>query len=194
MLDELTHSLRYLPMLELLYEFTLMSNRTQYIYEFILKGPDPLVGDFSVIAVHLGNDDLLDTDEISYSARIRVREVVYVLTTPMPELMEDSTVEAIRIRAKWENDDYIYRGHILNVVFPEFYKELEAEIFGSGAQLMGLQFIQLELRLGKTPSWSFRPVKSAKILWQFWASSSFGVSLAHDGSWSKWEPSLWLCG
>ncbi|GJU77704.1 putative reverse transcriptase domain-containing protein [Tanacetum coccineum] len=80
------------------------------------------------------------------------------------------------------------------VGFPEFYKELEAEILGEGAQLMGLHFLQLELRLGKTPSRSFRPVKSAEILWQFWASSSFGVSLAHDGSWSKWEPSLWLCG
>ncbi|GKA66455.1 zinc finger, CCHC-type containing protein [Tanacetum coccineum] len=32
----------------------------------------------------------------------------------MPELIEDATVEAIRIRAKWENDDYIYRGHIMN--------------------------------------------------------------------------------
>ncbi|GJT39092.1 hypothetical protein Tco_0938957 [Tanacetum coccineum] len=41
-------------------------------------------------------------------------KMVYVLTTPMPELMEDATVEAIRIRAKWENDDYICRGHILN--------------------------------------------------------------------------------
>ncbi|GKD56223.1 zinc finger, CCHC-type containing protein, partial [Tanacetum coccineum] len=69
--------------------------------------------------------------------------------------------------------------------FLEFYKELEAEILGAGAQLMGLQFLQLELRLGKTPSRSFRPVKSAEILWQFWASSSFGVSLAHDGSWSN---------
>nr|GEZ74497.1 zinc finger, CCHC-type [Tanacetum cinerariifolium] len=27
-------------------------------------------------------------------------EVVYALTTPMPELMEDATLEAIRIRAK----------------------------------------------------------------------------------------------
>nr|GEX64101.1 zinc finger, CCHC-type [Tanacetum cinerariifolium] len=35
-------------------------------------------------------------------------------TTPMPELLEDATVEAIRIKAKWENDDYICRGHILN--------------------------------------------------------------------------------
>ncbi|GJZ62513.1 hypothetical protein Tco_0618650, partial [Tanacetum coccineum] len=69
--------------------------------------------------------------------------------------------------------------------FPEFYKELEAEISGDGAKLMGIQFIQLELRLGKTHSRSFRPVKSAEILWQFWASSSFGVSLAHDSSWSK---------
>ncbi|GKA13078.1 hypothetical protein Tco_0692624 [Tanacetum coccineum] len=41
-------------------------------------------------------------------------KVVYILTTPMPELLEDDTVEAIRRRAKWENNDYIYRGHILN--------------------------------------------------------------------------------
>ncbi|GJW74063.1 zinc finger, CCHC-type containing protein [Tanacetum coccineum] len=41
-------------------------------------------------------------------------KVVYVLTTPMPELLEDDTVEEIRRREKWENDDYICRGHILN--------------------------------------------------------------------------------
>nr|GEU42296.1 zinc finger, CCHC-type [Tanacetum cinerariifolium] len=41
-------------------------------------------------------------------------KVVYVLTTPMPELLEDAIVEAIRIRAKWEYDDYICWGHILN--------------------------------------------------------------------------------
>nr|GEX84667.1 zinc finger, CCHC-type [Tanacetum cinerariifolium] len=41
-------------------------------------------------------------------------KVVYVLTTLMPELLEDATVKAIRIRAKWENDDYICRGHIWN--------------------------------------------------------------------------------
>nr|GFA20125.1 zinc finger, CCHC-type [Tanacetum cinerariifolium] len=39
-------------------------------------------------------------------------KVVYVLTTPMPELLEDATVEAIRIRAKWENDDYICRDNM----------------------------------------------------------------------------------
>ncbi|GKB14617.1 zinc finger, CCHC-type containing protein [Tanacetum coccineum] len=41
-------------------------------------------------------------------------KVVYLLTTLMPELMEDDTVEAISRRAKWDNDDYICRGHILN--------------------------------------------------------------------------------
>ncbi|GJV36275.1 hypothetical protein Tco_1408752 [Tanacetum coccineum] len=67
----------------------------------------------------------------------------------------------------------------------KLWKQLEAVILGEGAQLMGIQFIQLELRLGKTSSRSFRPIKSADILWHFWASSSFRVSLAHDGSWSK---------
>ncbi|GJZ50608.1 zinc finger, CCHC-type containing protein [Tanacetum coccineum] len=36
------------------------------------------------------------------------------MTTPMPELMDNDIVEAIRRRAKWENNDYICRGHILN--------------------------------------------------------------------------------
>ncbi|GJX21155.1 hypothetical protein Tco_0223832 [Tanacetum coccineum] len=66
--------------------------------------------------------------------------------------------------------------------FPEFYMELEAEFWESSEKRMGLQLLQLELRLGKNSSRSFSPVKSAKILWQFWASSSFGVSLAHDDS------------
>ncbi|GJW08627.1 reverse transcriptase domain-containing protein [Tanacetum coccineum] len=71
--------------------------------------------------------------------------------------------------------------------FPEFYKDLEAHFLGSGAQLMGLQLLQLELRLGKIPSRIFRPMKSAEIFWLFWASCSFKVSLAHDGSWSKFS-------
>ncbi|XP_057415332.1 uncharacterized protein LOC130710180 [Lotus japonicus] len=41
-------------------------------------------------------------------------KVVYVMSTPIPELLEDDTVENIRRRSKWENDDYICRGHILN--------------------------------------------------------------------------------
>ncbi|GKC83722.1 hypothetical protein Tco_1139439 [Tanacetum coccineum] len=41
--------------------------------------------------------------------------VVYVLTTPMPEDGgDDATVEQIRKRAKWDNDDYVCRGLIIN--------------------------------------------------------------------------------
>ena len=41
-------------------------------------------------------------------------KVVHVLSTPIPEPREDESVEDIRRRSKWENDDYICRGHILN--------------------------------------------------------------------------------
>ncbi|GKE23931.1 zinc finger, CCHC-type containing protein [Tanacetum coccineum] len=41
--------------------------------------------------------------------------VVYVLTTPMPEDGgENPTMEQVRKRAKWDNDDYVCRGLILN--------------------------------------------------------------------------------
>ncbi|GJZ83259.1 zinc finger, CCHC-type containing protein [Tanacetum coccineum] len=41
--------------------------------------------------------------------------VVYMLTTPMPENRgENPTVEQVRKRAKWDNDDYVCRGLILN--------------------------------------------------------------------------------
>ncbi|GJT32282.1 zinc finger, CCHC-type containing protein [Tanacetum coccineum] len=41
-------------------------------------------------------------------------KVVYVLSTPMPEYVEEETLEQTRKRCKWDNDDYICRGHILN--------------------------------------------------------------------------------
>ena len=40
--------------------------------------------------------------------------VAYVISTPKPEEKEDETVEDARKRNKWENDDFICRGHILN--------------------------------------------------------------------------------
>ena len=41
--------------------------------------------------------------------------VVYILTTPIPEDHgDDATMEQVRRRAKWDNDDYICRGLILN--------------------------------------------------------------------------------
>ncbi|GJU36423.1 hypothetical protein Tco_1184777 [Tanacetum coccineum] len=40
--------------------------------------------------------------------------MVYVLTTPILEDCENATVEQIRKSAKWDNDDYVCRGLILN--------------------------------------------------------------------------------
>ncbi|GJU40545.1 hypothetical protein Tco_1193502 [Tanacetum coccineum] len=53
--------------------------------------------------------------------------VVYVMTTPMPELMEDDTMEAIRRRAKWENNDYICKGYILSAKDASSKKFLNGE-------------------------------------------------------------------
>ncbi|CAM8934464.1 unnamed protein product [Rhodiola kirilowii] len=41
-------------------------------------------------------------------------EVVYVLSTSCPEVGDDAPMVAFRDRNKWENDDYITRGHIIN--------------------------------------------------------------------------------
>ncbi|KAK0600934.1 hypothetical protein LWI29_019763 [Acer saccharum] len=42
--------------------------------------------------------------------------VVYVLTTPKPVEHDDETMAQIRQRRKWEQDDYIYKGHICNAM------------------------------------------------------------------------------
>ncbi|CAM8990003.1 unnamed protein product [Rhodiola kirilowii] len=41
-------------------------------------------------------------------------KVVYVLSTPCPEVGDNAPVGAFREQNKWENDDHIARGHILN--------------------------------------------------------------------------------
>ncbi|KAL7583612.1 uncharacterized protein LOC128129029 [Lactuca sativa] len=51
-------------------------------------------------------------------------KVVYVMSTPipfLPEFVEDEPLEATRRRSKWENDDYICRGHILNGMFDSLF-------------------------------------------------------------------------
>nr|GEU77090.1 zinc finger, CCHC-type [Tanacetum cinerariifolium] len=48
--------------------------------------------------------------------------VVYVLTTPMPKVGgENPTVEQVRKKAKWDNDDYVRRGLILNGMFDSLF-------------------------------------------------------------------------
>ncbi|BAT90380.1 hypothetical protein VIGAN_06161800, partial [Vigna angularis var. angularis] len=40
--------------------------------------------------------------------------MAYVLSSPQPKESENETLEEQRKRNKWENDDYVCRGHILN--------------------------------------------------------------------------------
>ena len=41
-------------------------------------------------------------------------KVAYVLSTPMPDIGDVDTLGSSRKKLKWENEDYICRGHILN--------------------------------------------------------------------------------
>ncbi|GJX64530.1 zinc finger, CCHC-type containing protein [Tanacetum coccineum] len=41
-------------------------------------------------------------------------KVVYVLSTSQPEVIKNETLDQTRRHSKWENDDYICCGHILN--------------------------------------------------------------------------------
>ncbi|CAM8900205.1 unnamed protein product [Rhodiola kirilowii] len=55
-------------------------------------------------------------------------KVVYVLSTPCSEVGDDAPMVAFRDRNKWENDDYIARGHILNGMSAiELWDSLEAK-------------------------------------------------------------------
>ena len=40
--------------------------------------------------------------------------IAYVISTPRPEDKDDETLEEMRKKNKWDNDDFICRGHILN--------------------------------------------------------------------------------
>ncbi|KAI3771323.1 hypothetical protein L6452_02485 [Arctium lappa] len=55
-------------------------------------------------------------------------KVVYVLSTPMPEVMEDETLKITRRRGKWENDDYICHDHILNGQYAQHDMKMDESI------------------------------------------------------------------
>ncbi|GKA88588.1 zinc finger, CCHC-type containing protein [Tanacetum coccineum] len=77
-------------------------------------------------------------------------KVVYVLTTPMPELVEDATVKAIRIRAKWENDDYLCRGHILNGMSDSLF-DIYTNVESAKELILG-QYTQHDLKMNESIS------------------------------------------
>ncbi|KAF7815456.1 Retrovirus-related Pol polyprotein from transposon TNT 1-94 [Senna tora] len=49
-------------------------------------------------------------------------------TTSEPQEGEEETIAAIRERQKWENDDYICTGHILNDKLPSSWKDFKKNL------------------------------------------------------------------
>ncbi|XP_052622725.1 uncharacterized protein LOC128128009 [Lactuca sativa] len=91
-------------------------------------------------------------------------KAVYVLSTPMPvlpESVEDEPLEETRRRSKWENNDYICRGHILNGMSDSLFdiyqnfesaKELPVmEQFHEMLRILG-QFAQHNLKMDEAIS------------------------------------------
>ncbi|GKD11259.1 hypothetical protein Tco_1190944, partial [Tanacetum coccineum] len=65
----------------------------------------------SLEVAEVGLSSLAKEDALSSYHHLKV---VYVPSTPSPVWSENETLEMTRKRMKWENDDYICRGHILN--------------------------------------------------------------------------------
>ncbi|XP_021755928.1 uncharacterized protein LOC110721109 [Chenopodium quinoa] len=51
--------------------------------------------------------------------------VAYVISTPRPDEHENETSENARERLKWDNDDFICRGHILNGMEDDLFDDYE---------------------------------------------------------------------
>ncbi|GJY13580.1 ribonuclease H-like domain-containing protein [Tanacetum coccineum] len=121
-------------------------------------------------------------------------KVVYVLTTPMPELMEDSTVEAIRLRAKWENDDYICRGHMdlfafIHVVNPTKVKIVKRERADRERKLLESTVRRVVLLLPVAPARTEGDLEaSVDKLFDEGGSTNQGDSAASGGHNAETEP------
>nr|GEX95750.1 elongation factor 1-alpha [Tanacetum cinerariifolium] len=97
-------------------EFIWISLSKEYYYPFVVNMAENTVKEMTT---NYGKLDKFEGHDFRRWQKkmhflLTTLKVVYVLKTPMPELVVDATVEVIRIRAKWKNDDYICRGHILN--------------------------------------------------------------------------------
>lgn len=47
-------------------------------------------------------------------------KVLQVLSTPLPKAQKIEMMKQTRCRWKWDNDDYIYKGHSMNDIFDAF--------------------------------------------------------------------------
>nr|GEZ51906.1 hypothetical protein [Tanacetum cinerariifolium] len=83
---------------------------------------------------------------------------VYMLTTPIPEDGENATMDQIRKRNKWDNDDYVCRGLILNGMsdpLSDIYQNVESSetipVMGQYNELLGIlrRFTQLKINMNE---------------------------------------------
>ncbi|GJW37935.1 zinc finger, CCHC-type containing protein [Tanacetum coccineum] len=108
--------------------------------------------------------------------------VVSVVTTPIPEDDENAIVEQIRKRAKWDNDDYVFRSLILKDQLWKQYKELFG-ILGRFTQHKTNmdEAIQVSCISDKLPS-----------SWKDFKHKKQELTLVELGSHLRIEESLWV--
>ncbi|GKC64415.1 zinc finger, CCHC-type containing protein [Tanacetum coccineum] len=69
-------------------------------------------------------------------------KVAYVLSNPRLEFVEDETLEQTRKRCKWENDDYICQGNILDDMSDALF-DMEENGKGKGKDIAGSSSVNM---------------------------------------------------
>ncbi|GJT69661.1 hypothetical protein Tco_1028947 [Tanacetum coccineum] len=104
--------------------------------------------------------------------------VVYVLTTPISEDDENATIEQIRKRNKWDNDDYVCRGLILNEVSYRI-------VIVAGPSVVNMMEYKNSLRIAKVEKLATRQMVQAQmdddIAW--WVDPGETVHVCKDRCW-----------
>nr|GEY02980.1 zinc finger, CCHC-type [Tanacetum cinerariifolium] len=120
--------------------------------------------------------------------------VVYVLTTPILEDGKDATMEQLRKRANWDNDDYVCRGLILKD-FKHTLKHNKEELtlveLGSHVRIEESLRVQGVEDRRHVPNWILR-LANDRVSWDnyHWGSYVWPTLYKHlrDANVKRWQP------